>query len=93
MRGHMAVWESVELGLHVVLGVGGVATVLVVSLLFLYGLWTAPPKPPERRPKELIPEFSSCNAKCSDRRYLPFEEPGPTFNALFFGCTHCILCL
>ncbi len=69
--------DNLEYGLHMVLGLVGVCIILVVSLVFLCGARTEKKsklqkaKESEERRRSIIPEFSTCNAKCSDRRQVP----------------------
>ena len=56
--------------MHMVMGVVSVSAVFIVVLVFVCGAWNdSKSKNNNKKPaKEIIPEYSTCSALCSDRR-------------------------
>ena len=66
----MGSFDYLEYGMHMVMGVVSVSAVLMVVLVFMCGAWNdGKSKNNNKKPaKEIIPEYSTCSALCSDRR-------------------------
>ena len=79
----MGSFDYLEYGIHMVMGAVSVSTVLIVVLVFLCGARNdrTPKNNNKKTAKEIIPEYSSCNALCSDRRYFILIDLLPYFIA------------